>query len=225
MNDGFGHETGDIVLKTFAAALQANCPAGSVVARLGGDEFCVVEKGVPKCWRANGSQLAREHLPTRLELACPTPLACQVSHGSAHLPELPMSSHRRCTTPIARFYRSKSARLPLDWGVLARSREPALAALPQPADDRQPRPTNGILVAMMVMNCTLASSGRLAICTMALATCLHVHARLHHHLAIGLQHAFGHPLGHFGGGVADVDLTAGDVVLADRRARWFWSGR
>ena len=26
----------------------------------------------------------------------------------------------------------------------------------------QPRPTNGILVAMMVMNCTLASSGRLA---------------------------------------------------------------
>ena len=26
----------------------------------------------------------------------------------------------------------------------------------------QPRPTNGIFVAMMVMNCTLASSGRLA---------------------------------------------------------------
>ena len=25
-----------------------------------------------------------------------------------------------------------------------------------------PRPTNGILVAMMVMNCTFASSGRLA---------------------------------------------------------------
>jgi len=30
-------------------------------------------------------------------------------------------------------------------------------------DDRQPRPTNGILFAITVMNSTLASSGRLAI--------------------------------------------------------------
>jgi hypothetical protein len=34
-----------------------------------------------------------------------------------------------------------------------------------------PRPTNGIFVAMIVMKSTLASSGRLAMCTMALATC------------------------------------------------------
>ena len=32
--------------------------------------------------------------------------------------------------------------------------------------------------------------------------------------AVGLRHARGHPLGHLGGGVADVDLAAGDVVLA-----------
>jgi len=35
----------------------------------------------------------------------------------------------------------------------------------------QPRPTNGILVAMIVMNWTFASSGRLAIYTTARATC------------------------------------------------------
>ena len=38
------------------------------------------------------------------------------------------------------------------------------------ACEPQPRPMNGILVAMIVMNCTLASSGRLAIWTTALAT-------------------------------------------------------
>jgi len=37
--------------------------------------------------------------------------------------------------------------------------EPSDASGPLPS---QPRPMNGILVAMTVMNCTLASSGRLA---------------------------------------------------------------
>jgi hypothetical protein len=41
--------------------------------------------------------------------------------------------------------------------------EPEAAVwLSWPATFAQPRPMNGILVAMMVMNCTLASSGRLA---------------------------------------------------------------
>ena len=35
----------------------------------------------------------------------------------------------------------------------------------------QPRPTNGIFVAMTVMNWMFASSGRLAMWTTALATC------------------------------------------------------
>src|SRR5437899_10698211 len=37
--------------------------------------------------------------------------------------------------------------------------------------DSHPRPTNGIFVAMTVRNCTLASSGRLAMYTTARATC------------------------------------------------------
>ena len=41
-----------------------------------------------------------------------------------------------------------------------------------------------------------------------------VHRRLDHDVAIGLRHAVCHPRGHFGQRVADVDLTAGDVVFA-----------
>jgi Sulfate permease family len=40
----------------------------------------------------------------------------------------------------------------------------------------------------------------------------HVHARLGPDAAVGLEGAGGHALGHLGGGVADVDLPAGDVV-------------
>ena len=43
---------------------------------------------------------------------------------------------------------------------------------------------------------------------------LHVHQRFDRDLAVRLQHALRHPLGHFGERVADVDLAAGDVVLA-----------
>ena len=45
-------------------------------------------------------------------------------------------------------------------------------------DRAQPRPTKGILVAMTVMNSTLASSGRLAMWTTASATWRDVHRRL-----------------------------------------------
>src|SRR5205807_504020 len=43
---------------------------------------------------------------------------------------------------------------------------------------------------------------------------LHVHCRLDHGRAVGLRNALGHPLGHRGGGVADIDLAARDVVLS-----------
>ena len=78
----------------------------------------------------------------------------------------------------------------------------------------QPRPTYGIFVAITVMNCTLASSGSEAMWATARPTLRDVHRRLGLQRPVGLRHAAGHPLGHLGGGVADVDLPAGDVELA-----------
>lgn len=42
VNDTYGHEAGDNILKGIAKRLTAALPKGSVVTRLGGDEFCVL---------------------------------------------------------------------------------------------------------------------------------------------------------------------------------------
>jgi len=42
VNDQYGHQTGDLVLRECAAALQENVRVNDVVARYGGEEFCVV---------------------------------------------------------------------------------------------------------------------------------------------------------------------------------------
>jgi diguanylate cyclase (GGDEF)-like protein len=42
VNDAFGHEAGNVLLKEFAARLERLLPAGAVAGRLGGDEFCVL---------------------------------------------------------------------------------------------------------------------------------------------------------------------------------------
>lgn len=41
VNDRFGHDAGDAVLKEFAARIQTNLRSVDLVARLGGEEFCV----------------------------------------------------------------------------------------------------------------------------------------------------------------------------------------
>ncbi len=45
VNDTFGHETGDRVLKLFAATAEAHLNDGSLIARMGGEEFAAVLPG------------------------------------------------------------------------------------------------------------------------------------------------------------------------------------
>lgn len=47
INDGFGHDHGDLLLKEIARRLKSQCREADVVARLGGDEFAVVQIGAP----------------------------------------------------------------------------------------------------------------------------------------------------------------------------------
>lgn len=44
LNDGFGHQAGDGLLKTAAGILKQNCPDDGIVARVGGDEFVILAK-------------------------------------------------------------------------------------------------------------------------------------------------------------------------------------
>jgi diguanylate cyclase (GGDEF)-like protein len=45
INDAFGHEAGNVVLRSFAQRLRALAPAGASVGRLGGDEFALLLPG------------------------------------------------------------------------------------------------------------------------------------------------------------------------------------
>ena len=46
INDGFGHDVGDEVLRCIAATLRETVPAGFPVARMGGEEFVILTTGI-----------------------------------------------------------------------------------------------------------------------------------------------------------------------------------
>lgn len=55
VNDNYGHEVGDALLKNIAQSMVDACRPGDFVARLGGDEFCVFLEG---CDLATGARVA-----------------------------------------------------------------------------------------------------------------------------------------------------------------------
>jgi diguanylate cyclase (GGDEF)-like protein len=61
-NDGFGHEYGDIYIKTVATALSNNFDSVGHCYRIGGDEFCVLTKGVDSSELDNRLTLFREEI-------------------------------------------------------------------------------------------------------------------------------------------------------------------
>jgi len=111
VNDGYGHEAGDILLRTFAQALTATAPGGAIIVRLGGDEFCVVEaagdaRALPDVW----IESLKEQLPTRLELASPGTVAAKVSHGSARFTTITGEFAEALREADRALYRSKADR-------------------------------------------------------------------------------------------------------------------
>ncbi|WP_155123549.1 MULTISPECIES: GGDEF domain-containing protein [unclassified Actinoplanes] len=81
VNDTYGHQTGDEVLKAAAAALRSTAREGDVVARYGGEEFAVILPGVPvdDVWQT--AERFRNAVRT-----CPAPVPVTCSMGIASLP-------------------------------------------------------------------------------------------------------------------------------------------
>jgi diguanylate cyclase (GGDEF)-like protein len=59
INDGFGHEAGDAVLRAIAGCLRSLCRPGAALGRSGGDEFCLVEEIDAEEAVALGEQMRR----------------------------------------------------------------------------------------------------------------------------------------------------------------------
>lgn len=77
INDQYGHQTGDRVLKRIASALQAQCSEDEYIARFGGEEFVVLLTG---CTLNAASEKARQLCKTLQQLQ-PEGISTSVSIG------------------------------------------------------------------------------------------------------------------------------------------------
>ena len=111
VNDGFGHEAGDILLKTFAQALLATAPERAIIARLGGDEFCVVESVATRAFSSEWITTLKQQLPMRLEIASPMAVSCKVSHGSARFASVTSEFTAGLHEADRALYRSKARKV------------------------------------------------------------------------------------------------------------------
>ncbi|MGA3140514.1 MAG: EAL domain-containing protein, partial [Xanthobacteraceae bacterium] len=108
INDAFGHDGGDFLLKTFAERLQAVTRFDDVMARLGGDEFVVVQNNI------NGRDDA-ERFAHRVVTALTEPvkfnaheLAATLSIGFALAPADGSSSERLLKSADLALYKAKA---------------------------------------------------------------------------------------------------------------------
>lgn len=107
INDAFGHDAGNAVLRDFAARLRELAPPGSAVGRLGGDEFALVTPPAE-------SVTALQALAERVLLAATTPfwfngqeLNVSASVGISLFPDNGWSGAELMRSADAAMYRSK----------------------------------------------------------------------------------------------------------------------
>ena len=64
VNDKYGHEDGDVLLKTIATVLMEEAPHGSPVVRMGGDEFIILGNGISE----SDAKLLMDNVQNKLKI-------------------------------------------------------------------------------------------------------------------------------------------------------------
>jgi len=108
INDTYGHDAGDLVLKGFAGELQQIVRGGDLVCRWGGEEFVVAMPGVDATHAAGMAERARRTIESKQFPIAAGPVSITVSIGLADFRGEQDSAelYRRADRAL---YRSKSA--------------------------------------------------------------------------------------------------------------------
>lgn len=85
INDGFGHDAGDAVLRGFSSALADGLRAGDLLGRFGGEEFIILLFGIAAADAAATIDRLRGQVRTRVPHPAGPPAAVTVSVGIAEL--------------------------------------------------------------------------------------------------------------------------------------------
>ena len=83
VNDRFGHQSGDRVLRAIAGALRASVRAGDIVARYGGDEFVVLMPDTTPAERRIVLEPGADAASPRSRIRWPTAPTCTSDAASA----------------------------------------------------------------------------------------------------------------------------------------------
>jgi diguanylate cyclase (GGDEF)-like protein len=86
INDGFGHDAGDTVLRLFAAVLGTDLRAGDVLGRLGGEEFALLLPGNRPSDAIATAERLRDAVRERVAHPAADGRLVTVSAGVAHIP-------------------------------------------------------------------------------------------------------------------------------------------
>ncbi|MDQ0422815.1 diguanylate cyclase (GGDEF)-like protein [Peteryoungia aggregata LMG 23059] len=84
INDTYGHDIGDLVIKTFGKGLRQYAPPGAVIGRLGGEEFAIFLPGMPIETAVQLAQRLRLEVMSLADL--PSEIGVTASFGVAPVP-------------------------------------------------------------------------------------------------------------------------------------------